>query len=138
MFLDGHTPFGVAPEDKERYLAQQLSELLANHRAGGPPYARLVENWEKQRPAGTTATERYPFVPVSVFKEYDLRSTNDAGLSVRSSATTGTQASRIFVDKPTRKRQSLSANRILADFIGAMPRPYIVFDLESTVRGADS
>lgn len=138
MFLEGQAPFGLAPEEKERYLERQLDDLLAHHKAGCVQYAHLVADWEKQPPRGATATERYPFVPVSVFKEYDLRSSRESGLSVRSSATTGTEASRIFVDKPTRKRQSLSASRILSDFIGSAPRPYIVFDLERSVRGLES
>jgi len=137
MFLEGRAPFSLAPAEKEDYLSRQLSDLLDHHRAGCPPYARLVDDWLRQRGNGG-GTAHYPFVPVSVFKEYDLRSTTEAGLSVRSSATTGAQSSRIFVDKPTRKRQSLSANRILSDFIGAAPRPYLVFDVERTVRGLDA
>jgi hypothetical protein len=77
-------------------------------------------------------------VPVTVFKEYDLRSSGERGMSVRSSATTGATASKIFVDKPTKKRQSLSASRILGDFIGSAARPYLVFDVERTVRGVES
>lgn len=137
MFLEGRAPFSLPPADKEQYLSGQLAELLDHHRAACPQYARLVDDWLRQRGNGS-GTAQYPFVPVSVFKEYDLRSTTDAGLSVRSSATTGAQSSRIFVDKPTRKRQSLSANRILGDFIGTAPRPYLVFDVERTVRGLDA
>jgi len=71
-----------------------------------------------------------------LFKEYDLRSTNDSVAVVSSSATTSAEASKIFVDKATRKRQALSAHMILRDFIGADRRPYIVFDVEETVRGS--
>ncbi|CAN5790094.1 acyl-protein synthetase [soil metagenome] len=138
MFLDEQAPFALHGQDKARYLGAQLDGLLEHHRARCPAYARLVADWERHSIHGTTEIERYPFVPVTVFKEYDLRSTDQGGMSVRSSSTTGTAAARIFVDKPTRKRQSLSASRILADFIGPGPRPYIVFDLERSVRGLDS
>jgi hypothetical protein len=138
MFLEGQAPFGLGREESARYLEGQLNELLAHHRARCPAYARLVGDWERHSIQGTTELERYPFLPVTVFKEYDLRSTDQGGMSVRSSSTTGTAPSRIFVDKPTKKRQSLSASRILADFIGTAARPYIVFDLERTVRGLDS
>ena len=51
MFLDGQSPFGLAPADKEHYLAGQLADLLAHHRAGCPPYARLVADCGAQRRA---------------------------------------------------------------------------------------
>jgi hypothetical protein len=138
MFLDNQPPFSLPPADKERYLSAQLAELLAHHRARCAPYAQVVADWERQPSPGVTDTERYPFLPVTIFKEYDLRSTAVEGMSVRSSSTTGTAAARIFVDKPTKKRQAISANRILADFIGTEPRPYLVFDLDRTVRGIES
>jgi hypothetical protein len=138
MFLDQQPPFAMPPEDKERYLSAQLADLLEHHRAQCAPYAQFVADWERKPLPGATATERYPFLPVTVFKEYDLRSTTVDGMSVRSSSTTGTTAARIFVDKPTKKRQSVSANRILSDFIGTERRPYLVFDLDRTVRGVES
>jgi hypothetical protein len=138
MFLEGQAPFGLFGEDKTRYLTAQLNDLLEHHRSRCPAYARLVADWERHSIPGRPDIERYPFIPVTVFKEYDLRSTDQGGMSVRSSSTTGTSASRIFVDKPTKKRQSLSASRILADFIGTTARPYVVFDLERSVRGLDS
>ena len=138
MFLEGQKPFALAPEEKAHYLAGQLQQLLDHHRARCPEYARLVADWQRHANDAASDVERYPFVPVTVFKEYDLRSTDQEGISVRSSSTTGAAASRIFVDKPTKKRQSLSASRILSDFIGTEPRPYLVFDLESTVRGRES
>ena len=138
MFLEQQSPFGLAPEDKTRYLSLQLAELLEHHRARCPGYARLVADWQRYSVDGATMVEQYPFVPVTLFKEYDLRSSDEPGMTVRSSATTAAATSRIFIDKPTKRRQSLSANRILSDFIGATPRPYLVFDVESTVRGHDS
>ncbi len=138
MFLAGQSPFALDREAKERYLAEQLSVLLEHHRSRCAPYARLVADWERYSAPGPGPIERYPFIPVTVFKEYDLRSTDQDGTSVRSSSTTGAAAARIFVDKPTKKRQSLSASRILGDFIGTAARPYIVFDVERTVRGLES
>ncbi|MGQ0734195.1 MAG: LuxE/PaaK family acyltransferase [Acidobacteriota bacterium] len=138
MFLSGANPFGLPPPEKEQHLTTELVGLLAHHRARCAPYARIVADWERQPPHGRTATECYPFVPVTVFKEYDLRSVTGDGMSVRSSSTTGKEASRIFVDKSTKKRQTLSASRILSDFIGANQRPYLVFDQDQSVRGIES
>ena len=138
MFLRGVGAFALSPEEKTDYLVTQLSELVAHHRASCEPYARVVESWERARGADRRAIEDYPYLPVTIFKEYTLRSTAADVMSVRSSATTSGVASNILVDKATRKRQTLSATKVLTDFLGASTRPYIVFDVESTVRGADA
>jgi hypothetical protein len=137
MFLDGVPPYALEPAAKATFLLGHLHELLEHHRSRCLPYANFVEDWQQY--CGSTATlTDYPFMPVSVFKEYDLRSTAEAGMRLESSATTSGTASKIFVDKATRKRQTISANKVLSDFIGPQQRPYVVFDLEATVRGTAS
>jgi hypothetical protein len=138
MFLSDVGPFELPPKEKTAYLSGQLGELLAHHASHCPGYARLVDDWRDHHPRDEMLSDEYPYIPVTVFKEFDLRSTGEAVMSVNSSATTSNQSSKIFVDKATRKRQSLSANKILADFIGPQRRPYLVFDLESTVRGTQA
>jgi len=138
MFLPDVSPFGLAPEAHREFLQAQLRELLEHHRASCPGYARFVGEWSENTPGRAATPEDYPFLPVTLFKEYDLSSTHDAVLSLRSSATTSALPSRIFVDRPTRNRQSLSANRILGDFVGGGRRPYLVFDVADTVRGTAS
>jgi hypothetical protein len=138
LFLEGVSPFGLAPADKERFLGERLEALLEHHSRGCAPYAALIRDWEAHRRPQPLALEDYPFIPVTAFKEYDLRSTAGEGMSLSSSATTSGTASRVFADRATRKRQTASASRILADFIGEEKRPYIVFDLERTVRGTEA
>jgi hypothetical protein len=138
MFLDGMAPYALEPAAKATFMLGQLHTLLEHHRTHCPPYANLAEDWQHHRGSGEGTLEDYPFVPVTVFKEYDLRSTAAAGMRLESSATTSGTASKIFVDKATRKRQSISANKVLSDFIGPQKRPYVVFDLEATVRGTAS
>src|SRR5262245_60153499 len=109
MFLPDVSPYALPPDAHEEYLHTQLQELLTHHRASCPPYARLVDDWSAHHPNGAARPEDYPFLPVTLFKEYDLSSTRDAVLSLKSSATTSDKPSRIFVDRSTRNRQSLSA-----------------------------
>ena len=135
LFLAGTAPFDLSVDEKQAYLAKQLAGLRQYHRERCPGYATLLQDWEQDHPADGGPIEDYPFVPVSVFKEYELKSAQGELAVVSSSATTSNQAAKIFIDKASRKRQSRSANDILTDFIGAQRRPYIVFDLESTVRG---
>jgi len=129
-------PFALDPAEKQAWLFEQMRALVAHHRAQCAPYARLADDWARQ--GNAERLEDLPFLPVTAFKEYDLKSTGEPVMSLKSSATTTGTASRIFVDKATRQRQSLSASRILADFIGVAQRPYLVFDVERTVRGTDA
>jgi hypothetical protein len=138
MFLEGVAPYALEPAARATFLLGHLQQLLEHHRTHCPPYANLVDDWRQQSGRHEGALEDYPFMPVSIFKEYELRSTADAGMRLESSATTSGTASKIFVDKATRKRQTISANKVLSDFIGTEKRPYVVFDLAATVRGTAS
>jgi hypothetical protein len=138
MFLDGVAPYALEPEAKTTFLLEQLHNLLAHHRTRCAPYANIVDDWQHHGGNGAGGLEEYPFIPVTVFKEYDLRSTAEASMRLESSATTSGTAAKIFVDKATRKRQTISATKVLSDFIGTEKRPYLVFDLEATVRGTTS
>ena len=138
MFLPEVAPFSLGPQEKAAFLLREMNALLDHHRTACVPYGRVVAEWTARRPGPVASLEEYPYLPVTVFKEHVLKSTTDEVMAVRSSSTTGTAASQVFVDKETRRRQSLSANKILSDFVGRERRPYIVFDVEASVRGVAS
>lgn len=138
MFLRATPPYALAPDEKREWLTSQLHELVRHHANACPPYARVVDHWRRRRGRDAEAPEEFPFLPVGVFKEYALRSTNEPVMTLRSSATSTGTAATIYADKATRQRQSLSASLILQDFVGSERRPYLVFDLEKTVRGAEA
>ncbi len=134
MFLPGVAPYALSPDEKSSYLLPRLRELVEYHEARCAPYARLTADWRAHRGDAVSALDALPLVPATAFKEYDLRS-SEAAVSVSSSSTTGQRPSRVFLDKTSRVRATLSAQAILADFVGAEKRPYLVFDAEETVRG---
>jgi hypothetical protein len=138
VFLKDVAPYGLAPEGKAEYLGKELGHLLAHHAARCSPYKRLVDDWQRHRESDEISAESYPFVPASLFKEYELCSTDEPAMQIQSSATTSTTHAKIFVDRKTRKRQTLSATKVWTDFAGADRRPYIVFDVESSARGGGS
>ncbi|MFN8060135.1 MAG: hypothetical protein U0Q12_13350 [Vicinamibacterales bacterium] len=137
MFLRGVAPFALSPEEKASFLVPQLRSLVDYHRERCARYGHWLSQADDRWRTATDVAD-LPYLPVTVFKEFDLRSTAGEVLSVNSSATTGAASSRIAVDRDTRKRQNLSATKLLTDFIGAEQRPYLVFDREETVRGASS
>ena len=138
LFLPDTQPFALSPDAKREYLRAQLAMLLDHHRQRCPGYARIAEDWQHHAPVDDWTLEQYPFVPVTVFKEFELKSTEEPVSAIESSATTSKLSSRIFADRETKKRQALSANKILGDFVGHEKRPYLVFDVEDTVRGDKS
>ncbi len=121
VFVPETSPFGLDPVAKAAHLVPRLAALTELHRRRCPPYDRLLLS--DPRAASPATIEDLPFLPVTVFKEFDLRSTDHDVMRISSSATTSGEASRIFVDKETRKRQNLSAMKLLADFIGTAKRP---------------
>jgi hypothetical protein len=135
MFLENTAPYALSPAEKESYLREQLGELLDHHSQACPHYRLLVEDWKRHANGKPLSAENFPFIPVTVFKEFVLKSTGEEVMTLRSSATTSKNASQIFVDKPTKKRQAVSASKVMADYVGTEQRPYIVFDIEETVRG---
>ena len=134
LFLPDVGPFDLSVDDKEEFLDSKLNELVEYHTERCPGYATLVKDWRRTGGEISSIVD-YPFIPVSLFKEYELRSSQDMLAVIQSSSTTSASAAKVYVDKESRKRQTRSANLILADFIGQARRPYLVFDLESTVRG---
>ena len=138
LFIPESQPFAMPPEQKREYLRDQLAMLLDHHRQRCPGYARIVDDWQRQNIGDEWTVEDYPFVPVTAFKEFELKSTDEPVSAIKSSATTSNTSSQIFADRETKKRQALSANKILADFVGHEKRPYLVFDVEDTVRGDKS
>ncbi len=136
LFLPGVAPYGLGPDEKRAFLTGQLTELLTYHEERCPGYAALVGDWRRASGGELESLSDYPYIPVSLFKEFDLRSSHEELAVIQSSSTTSASAAKVYVDKESRKRQTRSANLILGDFVGLERRPYLVFDLEVTVRGS--
>lgn len=87
-----------------------------------------------------------PFIPVNMFKKFDLRTCNEEDVVkiLNSSATTTGIPSKIYIDKITAFRQSKALISILRNFLGSNRRPMLVIDSKDinmksstmTARGA--
>lgn len=133
LFLDNVSPYSLDTDENCRFFKEGLFKMHMHQVNNCKEYRNLATNFSL---TDRSEVSKYPFVPVTMFKEYDLRSTDAKTKILKSSGTTG-QVSRIYVDRVTATRQSLSSYNILSDFIGKEPRPYLVFDAEKTVRGSD-
>lgn len=110
-----------------------FNELTEHHKANCKLYSDYV-NTQFDRTASSIS--EVPFLPVRVFKEFDLCSVADGDVykTMYSSGTTGKQ-SKIFLDKETAKAQSLHLAQSFKENFGGSRFPMLIIDSESTARG---
>ncbi|MBM4000067.1 MAG: acyl-protein synthetase [Planctomycetes bacterium] len=133
-FLADTRPYALVPPRKKAHLLESLIQVQEFHAVRCGPYGRLLSEWRRRCPSPSEVSD-LPYLPVTVFKDGVLRSASDDAMQLNSSATTSDRSSMVFADRETRIRQTTSANAILRDFVGYERRPYLVFDVEATVRG---
>ena len=80
--------------------------------------------------------EQLPFLPVRLFKEFELRSCekNDIVKTMTSSGTTGQQVSRIFLDRETSSAQQKCLTKIVSHFLGTKRVPMLILDSSAVVK----
>jgi phenylacetate-coenzyme A ligase PaaK-like adenylate-forming protein len=132
-------PYGVARAEKRALLGAELSRLTDHHMRSCAPYARLLEAH------GHTAGRAYeleevPFIPVQLFKRYELSSVpQDQVFKVlTSSGTTGQQVSRIVLDRETSMAQTKALVKIVQQFLGKARLPMLVVDHPGVIKNRQS
>ena len=98
-------PYSLRQSDKEPILLEGLNELTRYHYEKSPEYGRILDAaWGGLKTYGSIS--EVPYLPVSLFKEMELKSTALPAMVMRSSGTTGQRTSRIIIDNETARRQS--------------------------------
>ena len=77
-----------------------------------------------------------PFLPVRLFKEYDLKSIDDENIqkTMTSSGTTGQQVSKIYLDRETSANQTKTLTKIVSAFIGKKRLPMLIIDTSAILK----
>ena len=99
-------PYSLSREEKRALLNERLHELTRIHYACCEPYRRMMD----ARGLDVNNLPDYedlPFLPVRLFKEFELRSCSkeDVVKTMTSSGTTGQAVSKIFLDRETSSAQ---------------------------------
>ena len=91
--------YGVKREKKEEFFLQYLSELTLHHYERCKEYQRFLDLMGEG--GKYENLEDIPFLPVRVFKDFELKSIDNDGIfkTMTSSGTTGQKTSRIVLDK---------------------------------------
>ncbi|HQN15277.1 MAG TPA: acyl-protein synthetase [Bacteroidales bacterium] len=128
-------PYSLNKAQKEELLNSFLASLSQYHYLNCESYRKMMDS------IGFDVHKKYsyyelPFLPVRLFKMYDLCSVPKENIvkTMTSSGTTGQAVSRIFLDKETSSNQTKSLNRIVSSFIGTQRVPMIIIDTESVIK----
>lgn len=133
------SPYGAAHVEKEQELTEVLKGLTIQHFLSCPEYKAILETLGYRDVADIekiTSYEELPFLPVRMFKEYELRSVSkeDVVKTMTSSGTTGQQVSKIFLDRETSANQTKVMTHIVSDFLGGKRLPMIILDSSAVVK----
>ena len=130
-----HAPYSLDRTAKDRFLTEKLAELTRHHLEHCPSYLRMLVGIGFVLRKASHYND-IPFLPVSLFKEMDLRSVppGEVFKTMTSSGTTGQAVSRIYLDKETAGNQQKALVRIVSDFIGPKRIAMLIVDCPSVVN----
>jgi len=128
-------PFEIAKEAKHDFLTDTLKYLTMHHYSNCHEYKKILDAYW----FNINAVNSYydlPFIPVRVFKEFDMLSVKreDVFKTMTSSGTTGQITSKIFVDKITSINQTKVMAKIVSSFISSSRVPMLIIDSESILK----
>ncbi|MFA6409667.1 MAG: acyl-protein synthetase [Gammaproteobacteria bacterium] len=129
------SPFLLPKSEKETLFQEGLSDLTKHHCTNCLQYKKILETLNFD-PNTEYKTENLPFVPVRLFKDYELLSVPKEQVvkTVTSSGTTGQSVSKIFLDRDTASYQIKVLAKIVADFIGKKRLPLLIIDTKATLK----
>lgn len=124
-------PYGLAASEKERALSEILYGLTRLHYERCPEYRRILDLLGFD-PSVRHSCAELPFLPVRLFKTYDLCSVPRDRIvkTLTSSGTSGQAVSKIFLDADNVRSQSKTLNEIISSFIGKQRLPLLLLDTE--------
>lgn len=128
-------PYSLDKDEKGKLLTNVLGELTQHHYDNCPEYRRILDGLGVE-PSDISSYYDIPFLPVRLFKEYELRSIPGDQIvkTMTSSGTTGQQVSKIFLDRETSANQTKTLTRIVNSFIGNTRLPMIILDTSAIVK----
>ncbi len=120
---------------KQAFFLKHIFELFDHHCRHSTEFNRMMSSikFEKQN---IRSIEDLPFIPVRLFKMFELASVSRDQVvkTMMSSGTTGQAVSKIFLDKRTSSLLTRILSRIVSSFLGSTRLPMIIIDCESTVK----
>ncbi len=128
-------PFSLSRDEKRAMLNDRLRELTLHHYRNNGEYRKMLDALGIDI-LNLPEYEQLPFLPVRLFKEFELRSgpKEDVVKTLTSSGTTGQQVSKIFLDRNASSYQTKCLTRIMSHFLGTKRVPMLILDTSAILK----
>lgn len=129
------SPFSLDKLKKGKLLTERLLTLTQFHYENCDMYRGMLDaiHYTGQNVKGYYDL---PFIPVSLFKELELKSIDneDVFKIMTSSGTTGQAVSKIYLDRQTASNQQKTLVKIVSAFTGLSRMPMLIIDSPSVIK----
>jgi len=128
-------PYSLDKHDKSGMLNERLRHLTMHHYQHCPEYRRMINATNINIDHLPDYTE-LPFLPVRLFKEFDLMSIprEEVVKTMTSSGTTGQAVSKIYLDKTTAGNQTKALVKIVTNYLGTQRVPMLIIDSPEVLK----
>ncbi|WP_038178853.1 acyl-protein synthetase [Vibrio rhizosphaerae] len=128
-------PFFTHIDKKINFQFDKFMELTDFHKKHCTEYSKILQSMHFDIHS-CKSIEQIPYIPVQLFKEYDLKSISDEDVFkvMTSSGTTGQRVSKIFLNKETASQQTKVLSASVNSFIGKKRMPMLIIDSPSVLR----
>jgi phenylacetate-coenzyme A ligase PaaK-like adenylate-forming protein len=128
-------PYSLNKDQKRVLLSKTLCALTRLHYQECSPYRRVLDAMQFDAKQDCSYYD-LPFLPVRLFKEYELLSVSRADVvkTMTSSGTSGQLVSKIFLDQTTAARQTKALSKIVASYIGPKRLPMLILDTPAVLK----
>ncbi len=132
-------PFSWVSDEKNHKLSKLINTLNKHHYKNCENYKRILDALDC-RLFDINNLESFPFLPVDIFKSVDLKSIAENKIlrTMRSSGTTSSNRTKIYLDKENAVIQSKVLAKIVSDFIGNKRLPMLVIANKESLSGETS
>ena len=130
----GKNPYGLKKNHKYEFFCNKINELTKHHWQKCIEYKKILDFFGYSNKKKYLLTE-LPFLPVQIFKEIELMSTNKNKIIkvLRSSGTSTGNTSKIFLDKKNSYEQVKTLKEIVQYHIGNNRLPMMIIDKKSSI-----
>lgn len=124
-------PYSLDIYEKDKIFAKIFNNLTVKHYENCVSYKAILDKLGYNSGLNYSCSE-IPFIPVRLFKEYDLLSVPKEAIvkTMTSSGTAGQSVSKIYLDTENVRNQTKTLTHIISSFVGKQRLPLLLLDTE--------